>query len=130
MDLRNAARSIQKLRRRVDLERTDRERKVEGLGRVALVAQCVTRNDLRAFARAARKRRHLELYISTSPLDRGYRQVAVPQRLDRLHIRPRDQPAADAQERLDREAALAGLQRAIFRDQRRRRSAVDADDGP
>ena len=88
------------------------------------------RDDARIARRARGEGRGGQRELRVRPGHGGNRQVAVLQRLRRLHVRPADPAPIHLHEGLDADAALGDLDGAVFANQTLLASAIEADDGP
>jgi hypothetical protein len=120
----------EKLRRRVRLEGPPRERERHLPHLSAEVANGVANERLRSVRRAVAERRDVEREIAGAPVHRRHRQVAVAQRVADARIGPAQQLAVDDQVRLERADTGDGLDDAVFAEQRRGATAVDAEHRP
>ena len=115
---------------RIYLERTKREKEFP-LHRTSAARDAVVR-DQPAFrpGAAGGEGRDREREVAARPLDGRDRQVALLERLAERDVGPSDELAVDEQERLDHEARLVDLDRALGVDQRLAQVGGAADDRP
>ena len=130
VDPAHATLGVEKLRRRVDLERPHRERQRDLLPRLSRVAQAIDRVKRGAADLPARIRSGRQLDRAMLPLDARDRQIAVGERMTDGDVGPRQPARARPDERLDRIAAFADFERTVLGQHALLRVAVDADDRP
>ncbi len=130
IDAAEATDGVEELGGRVDLPRTDCQRQGVLVGDLVRIAQPVAADQLRALGRALHETGHRKPGLLMHPVDGGDRQVVILQRLGDGDLRPVQQLAIQADERLDAEAALGRLQRAILADQRLLLATIEAEQGP
>jgi len=130
MDRADATGSIEELRGRIDLERPRRKCQRDVACLVAVVAYVIACDEVRIAARASAECGHAQSKIPVSPCRARDWQIAITKRVRDRGIGPRHQLAVVEQERFQREATLADLQRTVFGQQAGIASAVDADQRP
>ncbi len=121
---------VEELGGRVDLPRADRQRQGVLVRDLVRIAQTVAADQLRALRRTLHEAGHCQADLLMHPVDVGDRQVVILQRLGDGHLRPVQQLAIEADERLDAEAALGRLQCAILADQCLFLATIKAEQGP
>ena len=129
-DRADAAALRQKLRGRVHLKRSHRERQGEGARPVAFVADLPAAKQARRVALGFGEGRAVEDPALPLPTRGGDGEIAILEPLARGDVRPVDGRAIDGEERFDRIAALGGLDRAVLADQASDRAAIGPDQRP
>ncbi len=129
-DVSRSAGRVQKLRRRIDLERAQREKETDGLLCWAVIPYAVPAEKRGLSGFSGRERGRLERQPGATPRHGGNRQVALRERVCGPDVAPRQEGAVGEQERLDRERAFSDFERAVLRQEPFFRIAVHSDHGP
>ena len=124
------AEGIQELRRRIDLERSRGERQGERERLIGEIGDVVAGDEVDIIGRAGREGGDAQRPVRSRPLHARHRQIVVDEERARIDVGPRHHLAALDDERLEREAALADLERTVFRQKPGIAAAIDADQRP
>ncbi len=125
----DATRLVEKLRRRIHLERPESQEELEAPGFPAIVDE-IAGAQYRSSRRSGGEGGDIQRKIAVPPGDGGDGEISLRQRLGRGDVAPGDQLAVDEEERLDRERPLPHLQGAVLAEQPLLTVAVDAHDRP
>ncbi|MNM52121.1 hypothetical protein D3C81_631930 [compost metagenome] len=129
-DATDATHGVEELAGRIDLERTHRQRQLVFVRHLVGVAQPITCDQLRLIRLPLHEAGNAQAELVMLPVDRGYRQIAILQRLRGDDIRPTQHLAVQYHERFDAEAGLGRFQRAVLAHQCLLAAAVQAQQRP